>query len=51
MKALLAANANPNLQDEGGWTPLHLAELLGRKEIMRILLAAGANPCLQSSEK
>ena len=51
VKALLAANANPNLQSQGGSTPLQWAELLGRKEIVRILLAAGANACLLPPEK
>ena len=43
-EALLRAGANPNVQQQGGWTPLHEAAAQGRSEIVDLLLAHGADP-------
>ena len=40
--ALLAAKADPNLQDNAGFTPLHLAAHEYAVEAARVLLKAGA---------
>lgn len=40
--ALLAAGADPNVAQEGGWTPLHQAAAQGRLAIIEMLLDRGA---------
>ena len=45
---LLERGANPNLQDEGGFTPLHGATSWGHTAIAQLLLDRGANPNLQN---
>lgn len=47
-RALLRAGANPNVQQEGGWTPLHEAAAQGRMEIVELLLAHGADASIAS---
>ncbi|XP_053616556.1 ankyrin repeat and sterile alpha motif domain-containing protein 1B-like isoform X3 [Plodia interpunctella] len=42
----LRRGAGVNVQDDNGYTPLHHACLHGRKEIVRLLLAADASPCV-----
>lgn len=42
--ALLLSGADPNVQQHGGWTPLHEAAALGRAKILVLLLDHGANP-------
>src|SRR3990167_2881002 len=41
---LLKANANPNIQDEGGYTVLSYAANRGYDQIVDLLLKANANP-------
>ena len=43
---LLEHRANPNLQDEEGYTPLHFAD---DKQIAEVLLEYGANPNLRNT--
>ena len=52
-KVLLAANANPNVVDSNGNTPLMRAAASGAEqsaELVRLLLAHGANPALRNHE-
>jgi ankyrin repeat protein len=39
---LLAAGADPNLQDDDGWSPLHFAAQASSAPVAQLLLAAGA---------
>lgn len=48
IEALLLAQANPNLQDENGNTPLHLACVRRDLPMIEILLKAGANPNIKN---
>lgn len=48
--ALLAAGANPNAQQEGGYTPLHTAAHTDSRELVELLLAHGANPAIADDE-
>ncbi len=43
-KVLLAAEADPNLQNAYGVTPLHKATLYNHPEIVKVLLAGGVDP-------
>lgn len=45
-RALLAQGADPNIRQEGGWTPLHAAAQSGDPELVRLLLDHGADPSL-----
>lgn len=45
-RALLAQGADPNLRQEGGWTPLHAAAQVGDPELISLLLEHGADPGL-----
>jgi ankyrin repeat protein len=40
---LIDAGADVNLQDENGWTALHIAASVNNQEIVEILVDAGAN--------
>jgi uncharacterized protein len=44
VQVLLDAGANPNLHQQGGWTPLHQAVHHDNETIEKALLAAGADP-------
>ena len=43
VRVLLDLNANPNVQDRSGWTPLLSAADEGNAEIVNMLLAKGAD--------
>lgn len=45
---LLARGANPDSRDNGGYTPLHMAALNGHAEIVRLLVAHGADHTLRT---
>jgi uncharacterized protein len=44
VEALMANGENPDVRDESGRTPLHVAAYGGHHEAMRVLVAAGADP-------
>ncbi len=47
IRLLIAQGANVNMEQAGGYTPLHQAAAAGLEEVTKILLEAGANPaCL-----
>ncbi len=48
---LLAHGVSPDASDGDGNRPLHLAAFLGRAELVRDLLAAGANPVLRNRRR
>jgi ankyrin repeat protein len=45
---LLRAGADPNRPDRDGTTPLYRASVQGRADVVRVLVAAGADPNLES---
>jgi ankyrin repeat protein len=45
---LISKKMNVNKQDKNGWSPLHNAALLGRFEIVKSLINAGADPNLRT---
>ena len=47
---LLANGGDPNLKDENGNNPLHMAAERGHKATMKLLLDAGANPDEEDAE-
>jgi uncharacterized protein len=47
---LLAAGADPDPRQKGGFTPLHAAALHGDDAIVDLLLAAGADPAIVDDE-
>jgi ankyrin repeat protein len=49
MKRLIDAGADPNAQDDNGWTPLHIAAQESSLDAVRLLLDAGANPNVRNS--
>jgi ankyrin repeat protein len=49
-KLLLEAGADPNVKQAGGWTPLHQAATHGRKAVVELLLAHGADVTLKSDD-
>lgn len=49
-EALLAAGAEVNVAQQGGWTPLHQAAAHGRMEIVEMLLERGADPAARSDD-
>lgn len=46
LNLLIAAGANPNVQNSNGGTPLHVAALFGYADVGIALLDAGANPTI-----
>jgi len=48
--ALLAAGADPDVAQQGGWRPLHQAARHGPIELVRLLLDHGADPAVQSDD-
>jgi len=49
-KILLANNANVNVAQEGGWTPLHQAAAHGQVEVLKALLQRGADTNARSAD-
>lgn len=47
-RILLAHGADPNLRQEGGYTPLHAAAAAGRPELARVLLDHGADRAVRT---
>lgn len=50
IKRLLAAGAQPNVQQQGGWTPLHSVAVHGRMGTVELLLEHGADPSLAADD-
>lgn len=50
VKLVLAAGANPNAQQHGGFTALHAAAQHSDAEMIRALLAAGADPSVHTDD-
>ncbi len=50
MEILLAAGADPNARQSGGWTPLHGAAHNGDVASVALLLTAGADPAAVNDE-
>jgi uncharacterized protein len=46
VRILIDQGADVNMTQAGGYTPLHQAAAAGLEELTRILLEAGADPCL-----
>ena len=51
VRVLLEREANPNVRQEGGWTPLHGAAQNGDRSIVELLLAHGADVKAQADNK
>jgi len=49
--ALLRAGADPNLPDSYGTTPLYLASVQGAATVVPLLLAAGAEPNVETGQR
>jgi ankyrin repeat protein len=50
VKLILAAGANPNTQQHGGYTALHAAAQHNDREMIGALLDAGADPSIRTDE-
>lgn len=50
VKELLIAGANYDLTDSAGWTPLHIATYLNRKDICNLLNEYGADKYIANRE-
>lgn len=50
VRLLLEAGAEPNVGQQGGWTPLHQAAAHGRESIVSLLLEGGADPGVTNDE-
>ncbi len=49
-RLLLAHGANPNVRQQGGWTPIHAAAMNGNMELVKLLLSNGADPTAANDE-
>ncbi len=47
---LLDLGASPEIQTEDGLTPLHIASMWGRTELVKIILNSGADPLVPDNE-
>jgi ankyrin repeat protein len=50
VKMILAAGANPNAQQHGGYTALHAAAQQNDREMIQALLEAGADPAIRTDD-
>jgi ankyrin repeat protein len=50
-RLLIAAGSEVDMPDKDGWTPLHLAAMMGHEEIVMILLDAGADANKRTTAK
>lgn len=50
IKLLLDANANPNIQNSKGWTPLHLTAIYKNESCAQLLLEYGADYDIQDND-
>ena len=50
VRLLLEHGANPNAEDNEGWTPLHLASSDGHTTIVRLLLDRGASADMKNNK-
>ena len=48
---LIKEGADPNTQDNNGWTPLHEVAQRNHLELVRLLLEAGANPNIPGGDE
>ncbi len=51
VRSLISKGADVNAKEEMDFTPLHLAALLGHKDIIRILIDEGANPNIKIEDE
>ncbi len=49
VQALLTRGANPDAKSTSGYAPLHLAAWVGHVDVVRVLLAGGADPAARST--
>jgi cytohesin len=50
VQTALENGANPNAEDNDGWTPLHFVAQEGRVDAVKILLERGADPRIADNE-
>ena len=50
MRKLLEAGANPDVQQQGGWTALHSAAKHGSRPLLDLLVKHGADKSIKSSD-
>ena len=50
VQMLIDYGADVNIAQHGGWTPLHQAAAHGQDDLVKVLLAAGADPGMKSDD-
>lgn len=50
VKMLLDHNADPNIREQGGYTPLHAAAQNGDEDMIRVLIYGGADLTIKSND-